>query len=90
MAPIFTGTRSCTGRAAVTTPRYAKKSPWKSIDPSSSNVRTTWCASRNRAIGRVPRHCTPYCSSIAMFPMPMTTSARPPLSSSNVAASCAM
>jgi hypothetical protein len=38
-------------------------------------------------IGWLPRHSIPYCSSIARFPMPRTTSARPRLNSSSVAAS---
>ena len=35
------------------------------------------------------RHSTPYCSSIAMLPTENTTSVRPPVSSSSVAADCA-
>jgi hypothetical protein len=50
----------------------------------------TSCASRRRAIGFVPRRSTPYCWSIAKLPVLKTSSARPPVSSSSVAACCAM
>ena len=51
IAPISSGMRSCTGRAAVNRPVYWKKSPSKSILPSSRNVRMTWSASLSRESG---------------------------------------
>ena len=60
--PISSGIRSCTGRAAVNSPLYSKKSPLKSILPSSRNVRMTYSASFRRESGLRAAQSTPYCA----------------------------
>jgi len=90
MAPILTGTRSCTGRANVNSPSYLKNSPSKVIAPSSSRVRTTFSPSTVRDSGLVVVQSMPCWASNPKFPLPSTTSARPPVSSSRVAADWAM
>ncbi len=50
----------------------------------------TSCASRRRLIGFIPSRLTRYCLSIAKLPVLKTSSARPPVSSSSVAACWAM
>nr|WP_255614844.1 hypothetical protein [Saccharopolyspora sp. 6V] len=53
-------------------------------------MRITWCASRTRDSGFVRAQSMPYWASNPKFPLEITTSARPPVSSSRVAAACAI
>jgi hypothetical protein len=58
--------------------------------PSSSSVRTTFTPSMTRESGLVVFQSILYSASRPKFPLPRTTSARPPVSSSSVAAAWAM
>ena len=78
MAPIISGTRSCTGRAAVRDARVAEE---VSLEVDRALVEQA-CESRHELHAAapsagVPRHSIPYWSSMARFPIPRTTSARP-------------
>ena len=90
IAPILSGTRSCTGRAKVNRPLYWKNSPSKVIAPSSRKVRMTCMPSFTRESGLVLVQSMLYCASRPKLPLPSTTSARPSVSSSSVAAACAI
>ena len=83
--PISSGIRSCTGRAAVNRPLYLKKSPSKSILPSSRNVRITYSASRRRESGFWLAQSRWYCAIRPKLPVETTHSVRPPVISSSVA-----
>ena len=56
------------------------------IAPSSRNVRITWWASLTRDSGLVRAQSMPYWASSPKLPLEITHSARPPVSSSSVAA----
>ena len=85
MPPISSGMRSCTGRAAVNRPVYWKKSPSKSILPSSRKVRITCRASLRRDSGFWCSQSMWYCCIIPKLPVETTASMRPSVSSSSVA-----
>ncbi len=85
MPPISSGMRSCTGRAAVNRPVYSKKSPLKSIFPSSRKVRMTCSASFRRDSGFLAAQSMWYCCISPKLPVETTASIRPPVSSSSVA-----
>ena len=60
------------------------------IAPSSSSVRITWTASLTRESGFVLAQSMLYCASRPKLPLDTATSARPSVSSSSVAAACAI
>ena len=82
---MSSGIRSWTGRAAVNRPVYWKKSPSKSILPSSRKVRITWSASRRRESGFWFSQSRWYCAIRPKLPVETTASVRPPVISSSVA-----
>ena len=67
-----------------------KNSPSKVMAPSSSSVRMTWTPSLTRESGLVWAQSILYCASRPKLPDPSTTSARPFVSSSRVAAAWAI